>query len=255
MCPERYIESQNLSLAWGRAVQLVSRPGWKEVAPLIVSITGFDPKGHFGEDAGIRKELDALLQNRRSETVETVANTIFPIALWNPEVPRNHLFDRFNRIAPRIHRASRANSRGTYFERMIANGTDGRENQLDFIIRTYRSRAGVRRSVLQVAIFDPKRDHTPAARLGFPCLQHVTFAPTKDGLSVNAFYAAQYMLKRAYGNYVGLCQLGRFVANELGIGLARVTCYAGIAELDLGKKEINPVLGAIDKATRQEKEE
>jgi len=253
--PERYLEADNVSLAWGRAMRLVSDAGRKEVAPLIVSITGFKPPRTLSEDPTIRNALDALLTTKKSESVETVANTIFPISLWNPTVPRNQLFERYKQIAPRIQRASRKNSRGIYFERMIANGADGRENQLDFIIRTYQSRRGVRRSLLQVAVFDPKKDHSPAARLGFPCLQHVTFAPTNEGLSLNAFYATQYMVKRAYGNYVGLCRLGWFVAHELGLPLARVTCYAGIAELDAQKNEIKPVLAAIDAAIRLQEPE
>jgi hypothetical protein len=50
----------------------------------------------------------------------------------------------------------------------------------------------------------------------------------KDQLNVNAFYATQYAFERAYGNYLGLCRLGRFVAHELKLELARVTCYTGI---------------------------
>ena len=255
MLPERYIESDNLSLSWGRAIQLVSAPGRKEVAPLIVSVTGFDSQRGFAEDVAIRKALDRLLCSKASESVEAVANTIFPISLWNPAAPRERLFERYKQIAPRVQKASRKNSRGRYFDRMIENGADGHENQLDFVIRAYRSRNGVRRSMLQVAVFDPKKDHTPAARLGFPCLQHVTFAPTLKGLSVNAFYATQYMVERAYGNYVGLCRLGRFVAHELDIPLARVTCYAGIAELDVKKREIKPVIDAIEKAICRQEEE
>jgi thymidylate synthase len=255
MLAERYIEANNLSLAWGKAVQLISEPGRKEVAPLIVSVTGFNPEGTFAEDAAIRKALDVLLRSKGSETVETVANTIFPVALWNPAGSRKQLFERYKRIGPRVHKASRKNRRGIYFERMIANGAEGRENQLDFVIHTYRSRKNVRRSLLQVAIFDPKKDHSAAALLGFPCLQHVTFAPTAQGLSVNAFYATQYLVKRAYGNYVGLCRLGRFVAHELGIPLARVTCYTGVAELDVNKKEIKPILAAIDREIRRREQE
>ncbi len=255
MPSEHYIEDDNLSVAWGRAIQLVSAPGRKEVAPLIVTITGFDPRERFFEDIEIRKALDVLMDRKGTESVETVANTIFPIALWNPAASREQLFARYNRIAKRIRHASRKNHHGVYFERMIDNGATGRENQLEFIINAYHSRDGTRRSILQVAVFDPKKDHTPAARLGFPCLQHVTFAPTKDGLSVNAFYATQYMVKRAYGNYVGLCRLGQFVAHELRIPLVRVTCYAGIATLDATKTEIAPLLQTICHVKHQREEE
>lgn len=253
--PDLYIEESCLSLAWGRALQIVASTGRKEAAPLVVSITGFDECRYFDENRKVRYSLDKLLQRKGVESVTTVANTIFPHSLWNPNATRDKLFERYVRIRPRILKASKQNSRGTYFDRIIANGPKGKENQLDFAIGTYLKLKNPRRSVLQVSVFDPKRDHSGAARLGFPCLQHVTFTPTEHGksrgLNVNAFYATQYMVKRAYGNYVGLCHLGCFVAHELGIPLARVTCYAGLAMLDTNKGDIQPLLKTIKSALRR----
>jgi thymidylate synthase len=135
---------------------------------------------------------------------------------------------------------------------MITGGPPGAENQLDFILAAYKNRSGTRRSILQVAIFQPSLDHSNAALLGFPCLQHVTFAPTSDGLNVNAFYAVQYIAERAYGNYLGLCRLGRFVAHVLGLSLATVTCVAGIAELDIGKREARSLLKQMELEAQDE---
>jgi thymidylate synthase len=115
---------------------------------------------------------------------------------------------------------------------MIKGGRLSNENQLDDVLTSFLSRDGVRRSVLQVAVFNPRTDHVGSGPRGFPCLQHVSFAPLADGLSVNAFYASQYAIGRAYGNYLGICRLGRFVAHELGVGLARVTIFAGILQRD-----------------------
>ncbi|MEB5016537.1 hypothetical protein RXP78_29840, partial [Pseudomonas aeruginosa] len=92
---------------------------------------------------------------------------------------------------------------------------------------------------------------------GFPCLQHVTFAPAKDGLNVNAFYATQYMVERAYGNYLGLCRLGQFVAHELKLPLKRFTCFTGLA-LREGKVKIaklKPLDAALDAVLDQRKKE
>ena len=47
-------------------------------------------------------------------------------------------------------------------------------------------------------------------------------------VNVNAFYATQYAFERAYGNYLGLCWLGRFVAHEMGLTLASVSCFTGV---------------------------
>jgi hypothetical protein len=182
--------------------------------------------------------------------VSSVANTIFPTSLWNPSRKRTDLFERYLKLLPKLRRASAKNRRGIYFERMITGGPPGKENQLDFAIGAYLERKGVRRSILQVGIFNPSLDHSRAALLGFPCLQHVTFAVTADGLCVNAMYATQYLVERAYGNYLGLCQLGRFVAHELNLPLVRVTCFAGIAEFETSTKSMSNLLGEIDRVVR-----
>ena len=107
--------------------------------------------------------------------------------------------------------------RGLYFERMVMYGRgpcDG--NQLEWILSQFGSRKGVRRSMLQAATFDPGRDHVASAQLGFPCLDHVSFVPTRAGLVVNATYATQQVFDKAYGNYLGLTRLGAFMAKEMG---------------------------------------
>jgi hypothetical protein len=81
-------------------------------------------------------------------------------------------------------------------------------------------------------VFDPSRDHSSRPYLPFPCLDHVAFAPDgAGGLSLTAFYANQSIFDRAYGNYLGLCALGRFVAGELGLEFRQLTCVAGVAQL------------------------
>lgn len=252
MTDEHFVEEENLSIAWGQALALTSARGRSEIAPLIVTVTGFSDAGDFREEPRIRSALDKVLVASNKQSVETVASTIFPVSLWNPSADRSKLFERYQRLLPRIRKASRSNSRGTYFERMITGGPDQRENQLEFAINAYLSRIGVRRSIFQIGIFDPSRDHSAAAQLGFPCLQHVTFAPTHDGLCLNAFYATQYMVERAYGNYVGLCRLGKFVAHEIGQPLVRFTCFTGIAECEMPKGRLGRLLSVIGSVTPPE---
>ncbi len=245
---EHYVEERNLSHAWARALRLVTKRGRKEIAPLIVSVTGFHRTGLPVEDASIRTVLDDVLARAGKHLCATVANTIFPESLWNPGRGRARLFQRYCRILPSLRHALHSNSRGLYFDRLISGGPAGKENQLDFAINTYMKRIGVRRSVLQASVFDPHRDHSSAAQLGFPCLQHVTFAPTVGGLCLNAFYATQYMVERAYGNYLGLCRLGRFMAHELDMRLTRMTCFTGIAECDTAKKHLESIFEVINGA-------
>lgn len=242
-----YFERANLSHAWADALRVVLAHG--EAAPLIVSVTGFND-GVPQEEPAIRAALDAALDAADLQTCESASSTIFPNSLWNPAAPAKQLYDRYQAILPKLMKASRKNQRGLYFERLTSGGPPGKENQLDFILSTYKGRAGVRRSALQLAVFDPARDHSTAAQLGFPCLQHVTIAPTAEGISLNAFYATQYVVERAYGNYLGLCRLGRFVAHELEKPLMRMTCFTGISLHDtkISKAKLKGVLSAIDAA-------
>ena len=221
------IEEDNLSVAWAQALLRVVEAG--EIAPLIVVIRGFTD-GEPMEVALIREFLDcALGAEANGLSCHEVANTIFPISLWNPRADRQQFYERYRRIMPRVLKNPR-NRNGAYFQRLIAYGHDaeyyGGVNQLEHIIQTWHG-GNHRRSALQAAIFDPTKDHTNQRMRGFPCLQQVAFAPQgADELTVTGLYATQYIFERAYGNYLGLCRLGRFMAQEMGKELTQVTCVA-----------------------------
>lgn len=125
MSNEHFVEEGNLSIAWGRALSLTSARGRMEMAPLVVSVTGFDDAENFEEEPRIRSALETVLTRAGKQTIDTVANTIFPVSLWNPRASRHSLFERYNRLVPRIRKASRKNSRGTYFERNGHGRTEG----------------------------------------------------------------------------------------------------------------------------------
>ena len=233
------VESNNLSVAWGNAFLQVYRAG--EISPLVVIINGLD-NAEPSEIPVIRKALDtALAANRAGLTCLEVANTIFPMSLWNPRRDRNDLFKRYINIFPVIRKHPR-NRYGVYFQRLVAFGSDhnmnGGLNQLDKIINTWNG-GNHRRTALQAAIFDPPKDLTNQPVRGFPCLQQVALARLgDDGLSVTGFYATQYMFERAYGNYLGLCRLGHFMAHEMGLRLSQVVCIATPAVRDGTKKAL-----------------
>ena len=233
--PPTVIDDTNLSRAWARLLlQVLDRAG-KEVAPLILSLSGFDQNGAAVEDPAVRQALDLLLERKGRFVVENVAFTIFPQRLWEmSRGDRTRLFAIYRKTFPRWQAMNRrANGRGLYFERMAMYGRgrcDG--NQLEWILSQFNSRKGVRRSLFQATTFDPGRDHVTSAQLGFPCLQQVSFEPTAAGLVTNAFYATQQIFDKAYGNYLGLAQLGAFMAREMGMSLARLNVMVGVAKLD-----------------------
>jgi thymidylate synthase len=120
------------------------------------------------------------------------------------------------------------------------NALNNTNNQLEHIISQYKLRPNCRASMFQASIFDPRRDHTSSAQLGFPCLQHVSFVPDNNerSLSINAFYATQQLFNKAYGNYLGLCRLGNFMAHEMGLDFNQMNCFVGIAKVDnIGKTD------------------
>ena len=229
------INDNNLSCAWSRLLLGILDGAGTEVSPLVLSVTGFDDKGVVSEDPSVRQAVDQLLKRKGRLAVEDVAFTIFPQRLWEmSRGDRTRLFTLYRATFPRWQAMNKkANGRGLYFERMVMYGRgpcDG--NQLEWILSQYDSRAGVRRSMLQATTFDPGRDHVASAQLGFPCLQQVSFEPTAAGLVVNAFYATQQIFDKAYGNYLGLAQLGAFMAYEMDIPLTRLNVMVGVAKLE-----------------------
>ena len=247
-----YVEDTNLSRAWGQAFLEMTRSGVDEITPLVVIVTGFID-GQPVEIPSIRRALDDTLESKGKFSCQTVASTIFPRSQWNPNLNREILFRRYLRTSPLIRKRDRHNSYGTYFERLIDFGPQ-HKNQLNHIIETRLIHGNNRRSAMQASIFDPNNDHTDQRQRGFPCMQHVTFAPQGDkGLVVTGFYATQYMFERAYRNYLGLCDLGHFMAHELGRQLTQLTCFTGIAlrEKSIDQKSIEGLRDHIKRAMNE----
>ena len=246
------IEERNLSVAWGKAFLKVYEA--KEVSPLVVVIKDL-AGGEPPEVLSIREALDHALETEGKGSCHTVANTIFPERMWNPQARREELFDRYLKIFPRVRRLHTGNKYGLYFQRLIAFGCDnngkGGVNQLERVLGTW-TRGNHRRTALQASLFDPHKDHTHQRQRGFPCLQQVSFAHTNTGgLAVTGFYATQYMVERAYGNYLGLWSLGQFMAHEMGLRLEQMTCIATPGVRHRPKSELDPLARSVRASLEQ----
>ena len=235
------IEENNLSAAWGKAFLEVFNATGGRISPLVVAINDLD-NTEPPEIPAVRDVLDATLNEKKNGlSCNEVANTIFPVSLWNPEISREHLYERYLKIFSRIRKHPR-NRYGVYFQRLISFGYDKKTqkksvNQLEHIISTWRL-GNHRKSAMQASLFDPYKDHTHQRQRGFPCLQQVAFANTEENnLQVTGFYATQYVFERAYGNYLGLYHLGRFMAHEMGLKLSKVICIATPAKLEVTKRD------------------
>jgi hypothetical protein len=237
------ISSDSISDVWSASIELAANSPRHEVTNLNATVSGLEA-GAPKENPPMRVLLDQMLSAEEMASVETVANTIFPESLWNSGRPKEALFARYMKAFPKIRRHP-ANRRGTYFERMInyPDENGGRFNQLKQIIETYLD-GNHRRSALQVSVIVPWRDLNNARQLGFPCMQQVAFVPNSatGTLRVVGFYPHQYLFERAYGNYLGLIRLGRFVAQEMHLVLAAMTCVSTIAELEVPVRALAPIL-------------
>ena len=245
--PDMLVEGNNLSVAWAKVFLRAVQEG--EISPVVVVLRDFGDDGPE-EDLQIRSALDQLLeQDGKGLSCNTVANTIFP-SIWNPHADRQELYDRYRRILPKL-RKDRRNRYGLYFQRLISyGGGDGNNgvNQLEHIIQTWH-KGNHRRTALQAGLFDPLKDHTDQPVRGFPCLQQVSFARFgDDGLSITGYYATQFVVERAYGNYLGLCRLGRFMAHEMGLRFGQMTCIATPVMLYRTKKSVKGLAEQIQQA-------
>ncbi|WP_298508122.1 hypothetical protein [uncultured Kordia sp.] len=235
------IEDTNVSKAWIRVLEHIIDNNGKEICPLVLSIT------EFNEDISFQETLNLNLASSQLDAVQTVSETIFPKSLYiYCKENRFALYKEYKKNFPRIQKINPSNRNGTYFQRLISfDGSDKKINQLEIIISSLQEGATVkRRSKLQASIFNPEKDHSDAMYQGFPCLQHVTFYKTQNnGLILNSFYAIQHLYRRAYGNWIGLINLGMFIAKESNLNFERFNCYIGVEQLDrLTKSEAKKLL-------------
>jgi thymidylate synthase len=253
-----FVEGPNVSAAWVEGLELLLGDHGEAVN---FTVTIADPTS---EEPAVRSVVDTFIDDRRStrksiQRVSTVANTIFPAALYVErlgEGAEQHLYDLECRSRAVIHR-HRGNARGTYFERMVAwPGQDGHTfNQLDQAItrlRGLREREVHRGNQFEIGLASPSDESialpvvVPGRDrqiIGFPCLSHVSLSLQKGVVHMAALYRNHEFLERAYGNYVGLGQLLRFVAQQSGWPAGELTCIS--ASVTLGNFSRSTVAGLL----------
>lgn len=231
------IQGSSITDCWLKALIAITDGNSSELSPVIANFKTNTPPPYYKED--LEGDLNKYLTSMKKNTIDTTANTIFPKSLSGSN--QVSIYDRFDKIWPYIKKEN-LNRYGHYFRRLVAYNENNAKpfNQLQHIIETYNgtsTRNPVhRRSALIALTFDPTKDHTSQTVRGFPCLQQVCFVPKGNKLTLNAIYAMQYLCDRAYGNYLGLQNLGNFMAREMGLELDEVNCIASVLELKMSKK-------------------
>ncbi len=141
-------------------------------------------------------------------------------------------------------------------------GPDGQSfNQLDHAItrlRRLREQGKQRGNQFEVGLATPADEAMamPVAvpgrdrqTIGFPCLSHVSLSLQKGVVHMSAMYRNHEFVERAYGNYVGLGRLLRFVAHQSGWPMGELTCVSASVTLgSFSKRSLNDLLAACHSA-------
>lgn len=253
------INASNLSLGWLAGLEYLLECGGT-ASQLSVAIENVSE-----EDMEIRSLLDSFSKYKGIPPISTVANTIFPVALYYPDNPkltgdkaRHHLYQLYLQ-GNKIRKRCPANKNGTYFGRMIdypaskVKTNPLERNQIERIITRLKSNltrvnplssiyelsVGVSEDYLSqdntadIQIRQPDKD---TRIMGFPCLSHISLNLCKGHLNMTALYRNQHFIRKAYGNYLGLSRLLRFICREVGCESGTLLCIANHADAELGTK-------------------
>ena len=253
------IQADTVSAAWYKAVTATRAVAGHRVFHLIVTIT--DP---VAEDEVTRHEVDKLLANLGLQTVETVANTIMPTGLAALCRTHEQLVAKYRGSYGVIQRFPK-NSWGTYFGRLVAYPVGSERHPAPFdqlapVIKALRGErviganyetaiATAEDAAEPMEIRDPGTlIHHPARGRhgrGGPCLSNVAFQREADQVHAVAHYRSHYLLERAYGNYLGLGQLVRYVAQQAELEVGRLTVVAGYAQIEGHLSDLGTTLDRI----------
>lgn len=170
----------------------------------------------------------------RNKSVETVANTIFPEALYRKYGAPKFMDVFENRILPKVKKT--CNWSGYYFERMIRvpKTGGGHMNQLWGIVERIRNPAITSLTKYELSLFDPERDVNESP-YGGQCLSFLSFKLTSGSpqtLHLTAVYRNHYYTEKLLGNLIGLSRLMAFVAKETGTKVGTLTIHSTHAQVD-----------------------
>lgn len=253
-----HISAQYLSDAWMEVLAAVNAEDGGTATHVLVSV-GEPQAGAHDE---VSEVVDGVLSSRHKHAVTTVANTIFPAAVyndpgfaWSADLPEdgvlqldtaaNELYETYLELLPTLQRVY-ANQSGTYFSRMISwpGKTSAGVNQLATRIEALRNEHRQRRKASNfsdIAIAG-EADGTGGGleefavsdnrTRGFPCLVHIDISVRDGALSILGVYRHWHLITRGYGNLVGLARLQEFMCQQTGYRAGELAVVAGHANAE-----------------------
>jgi hypothetical protein len=212
------------------------------------------------EIAAVRHVLDRALEAKGRQSVDTVAETIFPSSLypdpgfdWTAGIAPDQdeeldtaadaLYGSYCDMLPLLLTVD-GNARGTYFGRMVTwpGKVAGGPNQLaDRItgLRREHQAGRQRNNTLDIDIAADSQTSLRGVQVyaasdrrtrGFPCLTHIDLTLHDGRLHCLAVYRHQYLIEKAYGNMLGLSALLQFLCQQTGYAPGELVVHATMAD-------------------------
>jgi hypothetical protein len=219
--------------AWVSAALAVVEAG-DEAYNVIIDMD--QPTLHDAQDHAVISLVDQFLRSWEQNPISTVANTIFPQALYEKHGVPAFYGEYLDSVYDKLTTTKRW---GRYFERMIRHvKADGKEyNPLAKLIEKMRKQKTLKqtyRCAYELAVYDPLRDGR--SLYGGQCLSFLSFKLHPErGLCLTATYRNHTYITRCLGNLIGLGRLQAFIAKEAGYPLGPLTCISTHAEIDTGE--------------------
>lgn len=257
------IDEADLSAAWIATLDAVLAAG----GTAINVVTSWPAHAEVPQ---VRQVLDNFVRTRPERPnasprwlTDTVANTIFPDELYDPELGEQALEQFSEWYLEQLDLVRLASPGGEYCQRLVAwDGPDGEPiNQLATVADKLARYADPDRhfpysSDYELAIEDPALDlrtQMPGRNgspYGFPCLSHISLTVERGLVHLTALYRNQHLIHKAYGNYLGLSRLLRALCHHAGLDAGTVTVIATHADAETtvtgqGKRALHQLLADV----------
>jgi hypothetical protein len=214
--------------AWLESVKRVEALKQNHEANNVV-IDVVDPLANTTLANSIVRRVNEFLM-AREKSVETIANTIFPQALYRLHGHPKFIEVFHEQVLPKVAKNSKWS--GYYFERMTAA-----PDQLSTQVERLGKKSNKALHKFELSLFDPERD-VDNSPYGGQCLSFLSFhvvPGTPRTLLLTAQYRNHYYIEKLLGNLIGLGRLMGFAAAETGSKVGSLTVLSTHAQIDLPK--------------------
>ncbi len=132
----------------------------------------------------------------------------------------------------------------SYWGRMVS--WQGNFNQVENVIKILKTGKAVKRC--ELIIFDPSRDaRNPYSQ---PCMLAIDIKPRNGKIYLTSIIRSNRVSKSGYADYTALVEMGKFLAEESQMELAKVSvlaCSCHIGEMNDEKKKTIKLLEVLNK--------